>query len=129
MRFRCRRRPLPCRPDRSCLCSARDSQSEALFFVNGIPEGTPLKVFFGGRRAEVLAVSDGPAPGLRQVRVKLGPLLPEGETVPLGVAAGNGFTCLVDAPVAGQSGRYSPATAFTCTAAFPRGSTLTGVPE
>jgi uncharacterized protein (TIGR03437 family) len=72
---------------------------EATFLVSGLGASTPLKVYLGGRRAEVLEVSDGPGPGLRQVRVKAGPSLPPGDSVPLSVAAGNGFTCLADAPV------------------------------
>jgi hypothetical protein len=74
-------------------------EHEAVFFVSGISNTTPVKVYIAGRRAEVLAISDGPLPGLRQVRIRVGPSALIGQSAPLSVAAGNVFSCLVDAEV------------------------------
>ena len=73
---------------------------EVTFLIAGISATTPVKVYFAGRPAEVLSISGGPSPGLRQVRVRVGPSTLSGPSVALSVAAGNMFTCQVDAPVA-----------------------------
>jgi hypothetical protein len=75
---------------------------EASFLLSGVSATMPVKVYIAGRRADVVSITSGPAPGFIQVRIRAGPAVLTGPRVALSVAAGNSFTCLVEAPVAAR---------------------------